>query len=472
MRAGTSIMTFRGPRAIRTKALVADSRLVLIVGFGGLLLLMAFAEIDGVRALAEIQTTNDSIREDYLLRTRVLERIRSDLYVSGTYVRDYLLEPEAGKAESHRQSLRATSADMDEALRRYASLLTPAEARPFAVLTRTLADYRKLLEPVFEWSAGERQRRGYVFLRDEVFPRRTTMLGIADQISAFNQSQLDAGRVRIEKTYRQFRRRLTIAIGLTIGLGLLLAAFSFRRSLGLEAEASLRYREISQARTELKELSARLVETQENERRAISRELHDEVGQALTGTLVEMANLSMLIRAGNLGAVERKADEIKKQVESSISVVRNLALLLRPSMLDDLGLVPALQWQAREVAKRSGLRVKVAAEQISDDLPEEHKTCVYRVAQEALHNACQHAGAQTVRVTVRQDPERIFLSIQDDGAGFNPAEERGMGLIGMEERVSRLGGEFSVTSEPARGTVVQAVLPIPAAYGQEGLEHG
>jgi len=89
-----------------------------------------------------------------------------------------------------------------------------------------------------------------------------------------------------------------------------------------------------------------------------------------------------------------------------------------------------------------------------------------------LHNACQHARAQTVRVTVRQDPERIFLSIQDDGEGFNPSEERGMGLIGMEERVSRLGGEFSVTSEPARGTVVQAVLPIPAPSGQAGLDGG
>jgi signal transduction histidine kinase len=451
----------------RTRALAGNSRLVLVLGFGGLLLLMAFAEIDGVQALAGIQKTNDSIREDYLLRTRVLDRIRSDLYVSGTYIRDYLLEPETGKAESHRESLRATRADMDGAVREYRSLVTQPEEQPFEVLTRTLAEYWKVLEPVFGWTTAERRHRGYLFLRDEVFPRRTTMLGIAGQIGAINESQLNAGKIRVQWTFLQFRRRLTTAIGLTIGLGLLLAAFSIRKMLGLESEAALRYREISQARKELQELSARLVETQENERRAISRELHDEIGQALTGTLVEMANLSTLIRTGSLESVQLKADEIKKEIEASISVVRNMALLLRPSMLDDLGLLPALQWQAREVAKRSGLRVKVAAEQVSEDLPEEHKTCVYRVTQEALHNAYQHARAETVRVTVRQEPERIFLSIQDDGKGFNAREERGMGLIGMQERVSRLGGEFSVTSEPDQGTVVRVVLPIPAHARQE-----
>ena len=143
----------------------------------------------------------------------------------------------------------------------------------------------------------------------------------------------------------------------------------------------------------MKQLSARLVEAQEEERRSISRELHDEVGQSLTGVLVEMANLSNQIRAGDLAAVEAKANEIKKLLEDAVGVVRNMALLLRPSMLDDLGLVPALQWQAREVSKRTGVRVRVAAEGVSEDLPEEHKTCIYRIVQEALHNCVQHAGA-------------------------------------------------------------------------------
>ena len=452
------------------RAIAGNSRLVLMAGFGGLLLLMAFAEFDGMRALEQIQKSNNDIREAFLRRTRVLDRVRADLYVSGTYVRDYLLEPESGKAEGHRYSLLESRSDMDAALREYRTLLNAQEMRPFQVLTEGLASYWSVLEPAFRWDAQQRRRAGYLFLRDEVFPRRKAMLGIADQIRAIDESQLNAGKVRVEETFSQFRRRLTITIGLTIGLGLLLAAFSMVRILGLENETAVHFREISNARAELKQLSARLVEAQENERRSIARELHDEVGQALTGVLVEMANLSTLIRTRGVEEVAGKAGEIKKQVENAISVVRNMSLLLRPSMLDDLGLVPALQWQAREVSKRSGVWVKVAAEQVSEDLPEDHKTCVYRVVQEALHNIVQHAGAHTVGITVQQEAKRLRLSIQDDGQGFNAQEERGMGLLGMEERVSNLGGSFTVDSAPGRGTALRVMLPLPAAVEQPAQE--
>jgi signal transduction histidine kinase len=240
----------------------------------------------------------------------------------------------------------------------------------------------------------------------------------------------------------------------------LLAAFSITRTLRLEREATLRYGEIVKAREDLKELSARLVEAQENERRAISRELHDEVGQALSALLVELGNLSAALTSGSSDELREHVDTIKKLAENGVHNVRNMALLLRPSMLDDLGLVPALQWQAREVSKRTGMRVNVAAESVSDDLPEAHKTCVYRIVQEALNNSSRHAHANVVRVTVKQEPGRIFLTVQDDGKGFEPRLERGLGLLGMEERVSHLGGEFSVDSSPGHGALVTIVLPL------------
>ena len=433
---------------------------ILMAGFGGLLFLMAFAEFDGVQALVRIQTSDDQIREEFQRRTRVLERIRSGLYVSGTYVRDYLLEPESGKAEGHRYSLLETRADMDSAIAEYRALLNAREAPTFEALTRDSGEYWKVLEPVLQWSAAQRKQSGYVFLRDEVFPRRTAMLRIADQAGAINESQLNAGKIKMAETFSQYRRRLTVTIGLTIGLGLLLASFSVRKILRLEAVAAENYREISQARAEMQRLSARLVAAQEDERRSISRELHDEVGQALTGMRVEMANLSTLMRAGDANAVAAKTDEIKQMVEDSLGVVRNMALLLRPSMLDDLGLVPALEWQAREVSKRSGVRVNVEAGQVSEDLPEEHKTCIYRVVQEALHNCIRHAGARSVTVTVRQSPEELSLSVEDDGKGFDVRRERGLGLIGIEERVANLGGNFAVESAPGRGSRLRISLPL------------
>jgi signal transduction histidine kinase len=433
-----------------------NSRLILITGFGGLLLLMAFAGLDSLQTLHGIQLSNDTIREDFLLRTRVLERIRTAVYVSGTYVRDYLLEPESGKAEGHRYSLDETRKDMDAALAEYRGLVTAQETQPFQLLTQQLNEYWKVLEPVLHWNASQRQRGGFAFLRDEVFPRRTAMLGIANQIHSIDESQLSAGKVRMDGTYGDFRRRLGITIALTIALGLLLAAFSMHKILGLETEASA-------SRAQLQQLSARLVAAQEDERRSISRELHDEVGQSLTGVLVEMANLSTLIRGGDLDRVGAKAGEIKRLLEDSIRVVRNMALLLRPSMLDDLGLVPALEWQARETGKRTGLWVKVDAAAVSDHLPEEHKTCIYRIVQEALHNIVQHAGARQVNVEVQQDKDCLLLAIRDDGKGFDARRQRGMGLLGIEERVSFLGGTFAVESQPGQGTVLRVSLPLVEA---------
>ena len=441
------------------------TRAVLLAGFGGLLILMAFAGIDAFSILHQIQARNERLRAEFLDRNRTLEQIRSDLYLSGTYLRDYLLEPDAKAAETHRASLERTRREMDAALERYERFLPPQEAAAFSGLKQELDQYWRVLDPALHWNPEQRRERGYPFLRDEVFPRRMTMLGIADQIATINEQQLNAGNQQVESLFVQFGTHLGITLATTLSLGLLLAAFSMWRILGLERETSLRFTEIAKAREELKELSARLVEAQENERRAISRELHDEVGQSLSALLVELGNLSAALAGSASGELKSHVDVIKKLAENSVNVVRNMALLLRPSMLDDLGLVPALQWQAREVSKRTGMRVDVAAENVSDHLPEEHKTCVYRVVQEALHNCSKHAGAHLVRVTVHQDEARLTLAIQDDGEGFEPHAERGLGLLGMGERVTHLRGSFRVDSTRGQGTLVSIELPLPPSNG-------
>jgi signal transduction histidine kinase len=149
--------------------------------------------------------------------------------------------------------------------------------------------------------------------------------------------------------------------------------------------------------------------------------------------------------------------------EESVGSVRNMALLLRPSMLDDLGLVPALKWQAREVARLTGLKVKIVADEIAEDLQDAHRTCVYRVVQEALNNCAKHSQATLVRVIVSQDRDGLSASVQDDGIGFDPSQEKGMGLLGMEERVERLGGRFHIESRPGHGAVLSIRIPLPAA---------
>src|SRR5579862_601008 len=213
-----------------------NTRSALLAGFGGLLLLMAAAGFNAVRVARQIQARNEAIRRDFLARNDSLEQIRGDVYLSGTYVRDYLLEPDPGNAEKHRNSLDLTRSDMDAALRRYEGLLSPDEVRPFEVLKTQLETFWQVLDPVFKWNVEQRHVRGYAFLRDEVFPRRMAMLGLADQIAAVSRQQLRSGNQLIASLFDQFRARLIGIIGLTLVLGLCLAAFCVSKILGLEKE--------------------------------------------------------------------------------------------------------------------------------------------------------------------------------------------------------------------------------------------
>ena len=215
--------------------------------------------------------------------------------------------------------------------------------------------------------------------------------------------------------------------------------------------------EPARKRTDLEELSARLVRAQEDERRSLARELHDEVGQSLSAIIMEASNVEF---AETPGEMRERVKSIAAVADTALNVVRDLALLLRPSMLDDFGLVPALNWQAREFGKRTGLDIRIDAGDDCDDLPDEHKTCVYRFIQEALNNAARHARAHAIRIKVRNDGDRVLFSVQDDGAGFDKKTVRGLGLLGMEERVRRLGGKFRIESQPGRGTVLSAELPL------------
>ena len=434
-----------------------NTRFLLLAGFGGLLAIMALSGVDALRVLRQIRREDDQIRRQFLFRNHVLNDIRSQLYLSGTYVRDYLLDTDAGRAEGHRASLEQVRGEMQRALDSYGNQLAAAEVPQFDALKRELSRYWETLDPALKWSSAERRTRGYPFLRDEVFPRRMAMLGTASKIAEVNEQQLSAGNDRVVGLLSAFQTRLAVVLATTLALGLGMAAFSVGRILNLEDRAIAQYREVAEARRQLRSLSARLVEAQEGERRALSRELHDEVGQALSAVLVELRNLSSGLATEQSRS---RVEMVKGLVENTVRVVRNMALLLRPSMLDDLGLIPALRWQAREVSKRTSMDVSVVTELASDDLPDEYKTCIYRVVQEALHNCSRHSRASTVRIQVRQETGRVSLTVQDDGQGFEVEQSKGLGLLGMEERVTGLGGRFEIHSEPGGGTILSAELPL------------
>jgi signal transduction histidine kinase len=130
-------------------------------------------------------------------------------------------------------------------------------------------------------------------------------------------------------------------------------------------------------------------------------------------------------------------------------------------MLDDLGLIAALEWQSFQISKATGMRIDVSAEGFPETSPEEHKTCIFRIVQEALNNVCRHAKAKTVNIHVNASETGIVVMVQDDGKGFARDRTRGLGLIGMQERVEILGGTLIVDSGPGKGTIIGASIPLP-----------
>jgi len=149
-----------------------------------------------------------------------------------------------------------------------------------------------------------------------------------------------------------------------------------------------------------------------------------------------------------------------------VQTVRNISVLLRPALLDDLGLVPALQFQLEDFLRRSRIACEFVEQDVADHLPDPVKTCVYRVVQEALHNCEKHSGARNVRVSVRQFPETLVAEIEDDGAGFQmdgchaPKRSMGLGLLGMRERAGNVGGSLIIDSAPHHGTRVALRIPL------------
>lgn len=444
------------------KSRSSQTRNLLWLGFGGLILLLIVTGLNAFSVFNTVQDRNEKIRRDYVNRNRILEQLRADLFLSGTYVRDLLLESNPAPAEAHRSKLDGVQAQIHSLIADYGRIVRPEERTEFLEFGADVNSYLDSLQPALLWTANQRRQLGYVFMEESLLPRRTNIVRLTDQIVRVNDKQMEAASRSVSALFASYRRWLAILFFAMLAGGILLASLTMRRLFRVERESEERFEEVVQARGALSNLSARLLEVQESERRALSRELHDEVGQSLSALLLAIGNVAALIPANGNSGARAQLQDIRRMAEKTVAVVRDMSLLLRPSMLDDLGLIPALQWQAREVSRTSDIAVEVQAGSISDELPDEHKTCIYRIVQEALRNVTRHAHAKHVRIQLLQAENLLRLTIRDDGKGFAPADEKGLGLLGMQERIGRLHGTFGILSEAGKGATIQVTLPVSA----------
>jgi signal transduction histidine kinase len=240
--------------------------------------------------------------------------------------------------------------------------------------------------------------------------------------------------------------------------------------VALATDRSRLFHEVTESRERTRALSRRLVEAQETERREIARELHDEIGQVLTAVKICIGKLAD--REGE--PARAPLQEVLDGVDRAIEQVRSMSLDLRPSLLDDLGLVEAVRWYAHRAARETSMKLSLEAGGLAERLPSEIETACFRVVQESLTNVLRHAHAGQVFLSLHRQGSRLEVTVRDDGVGFNLELARGrsatgscMGLAGMEERVSLVGGQFAVVSSVGTGTEIRASFPIEGPQDRE-----
>jgi signal transduction histidine kinase len=237
---------------------------------------------------------------------------------------------------------------------------------------------------------------------------------------------------------------------------------------GIRAENARLLQRLADGEKRLRLLSRGVLRAQEAERARISRDLHDGVGQALTALKMQLDLLQQAAREQGTGTGElaTRLLGLAELAEKTLDDVRQISRLIRPQMLDELGLVPTLRWLGRSFGKR-GLEVELLHEGLEARLGDEHETLVFRVVQEALSNAAKHARASRVGVRLARRGGELTLRVEDDGAGFEVAavlasqdQDRSFGLRAMRDRVQLLGGRFSLRSAPGSGTAIDVCVPL------------
>jgi signal transduction histidine kinase len=438
-------------------------RLALLIGFGGLLSLTIGSGWEALRVSQELHSREEQVRRSFLTRSQDLSVLVASIHDYSNRIQQYLLSQDQQTEEPSIEDFSRLAAEIASTLSRYPEDRQPEEQLLLEALDQLFAEQQRILKPILSWNREQRRREALRILNEEVLPGRLRILDTSEKIALWNREQLSEADRDLFARFAGLQEKQARLLITALAAGLLLSIASIVYVLRLERQGQRRYLELAKSRSALEELSARLVEAQETERRSISRELHDEVGQSLGALLVDVAGLSAQVHsAGDLDRkhVEESVDKIKAVAEGTVQTVRNMALLLRPSMLDDLGLVAALEWQGREVSRRSEVEVEVHADGISEELSDDYKICIYRLVQEALNNVARHSGGKNARVHVEQSSDKIVVSVSDDGRGFEAQRIRGLGLLGMEERVKRLGGTITIDSTSEQGTTLRAELPL------------
>lgn len=441
-------------------------RAALALGIVVTLGLWLFTSYTFTRRIAEVEGQAAAVASRYTRAQELLSTVRAQVLVSSVRVRDALLSEDPSSVAGYREELERIQLIITQALDAYEPVLETAPGQDHVRNLRAETDqfHRTSLAVIAETGPASN-----LVVRDllnrRIIPRREAALQISEDIQSLNRMAFvrqQADIVEIHRTAEmQSWRRLGMALAISLGVLLVAAGYAGR----LEGRLRQQMERDSKMTRELHDATVKLIGAQEDERRVIARELHDEVGQVLTALQVELGLAHRRLTAA--GVATEPLVEAQALAGGALASVRDLSQLLRPAALDDLGLPAAIDASLRGLARRHEIKVELSQMGMADRLAPETEIAAYRIVQEALTNVARHAAAAHCRVRLMRLPTVLHVEVEDDGLGFDPTasqpETRGFGLVGMRERAALVGGTFKVLSSPGTGTRLCVELPADGA---------
>lgn len=448
-------------------------RRILLLGFSAIFALwLISAYVLGQRVI-EADSRVAAITTKVTEGEEVLFTVRERVLLSSVLVRDAALDNRPDGVSAYRDQLQEIRNDVERTLQQYLPYVdSSVEHDDWARLRAELDEYWTGLSPLLTGQVTGMAAQ--TFLRSTVIPKRELVMRVSEDLRALNHDALREQQTAVSELNRAVRQRIWWTSGLAVAFGLAVALLAATYIGRLESWVRQQHAQERQHKRELQRLSGELEDAREAERRIIARDLHDEIGQAL---MTIKLDLGVVDRSGQLsGAPSAALAEARSSTELAIRTVRDLSQLLHPPMLDDFGLAVTLQEYVRGFSDRTGVQTELVLDRMESRVPSDLEVCAYRIVQEALTNVAKHAKATTCRVYLHRLPYSMLVTVDDDGKGMAVAEgaetRRGVGLVSVRERVSRVGGTVNIESLTGRGTRLTVELPVPvtAASSQDAAD--
>lgn len=448
-------------------------RTVLLGGFGlmlGLWLVVGYSVTQRVR---HAQRNSADIGARYQQSQELLASVRSQVLEASVLLRDSLLDPDVSAQAEHRRSIEQAYGVIDRLLMQYVPFLdSTAERERVDRLRSEIREFRLASDEVLATDSSRWPAEARTLLR-RFMPKRESAIRVSDEVQALNRAAYIDQQRELSGMQAEMQRQVWTVFGVALAISLVIGWLVSQHAASLARRLVEQHDREERIAGDLQRLSARLVHAREEEQRRIARELHDDVGQALSAVKVQLAVAERRIE--RMGAARALLADAQTSADTALHSVRDMSHLLHPSALDDLGLVAALESLVADFRRRHQIAVEFVQKGQDRRLHAETERAIYRIVQEALTNIARHAEATAGAVQLDVEPSTATVTIEDNGIGFDvvdverPGKRRGLGLLSIRERVTGLRGTVRIESSP-RGSRIEVALPVVAPSRLDDLD--